>query len=66
MKQPPYALGTEHYQADPVQEINPNSHFDRIDLRNLRDTNSDLLKKERYAKESEYTRFAAGHEAGAH
>lgn len=46
-----------------TQEINKNSHFDRCDVRNLVDTNSDLLKKEKYSKSSEYTRVPSGFDA---
>ena len=61
MPQGPYALGTDAYHADMTQEINKNSHFDRRDIRNLVDTNSDMLKK--YSKSSEYTRVPSGFDA---
>ena len=53
---PPYALGTDNYQADMTKEVNPNSHFDRCDLRNLYDKKTDLLKNEMYNKNTTYTR----------
>ena len=55
-KKEPYALGTDQYQFDLEKEFNNNSHFERADIRNLVDTNSDLLKRERTDENSTCTK----------
>ena len=40
-----YALGTDKYQADLTKDINNNSQFDRIDVKNLFDMNNDVIGK---------------------